>query len=77
MTLSCLPCAFCFAPAHAKFVHEFLTLFPWAQDKGSMGPGGEGVSITEKMPTTEKYVYCVQSCTIKVTMNKLCARLYL
>ena len=27
MTLSCLPCAFCFVPAHAKFAHEFLTLF--------------------------------------------------
>ena len=27
VTLSCLPCAFCFVPAHAKFAHEFLTLF--------------------------------------------------
>ena len=27
MTLSCLQCAFCFVPAHAKFAHEFLTLF--------------------------------------------------
>ena len=24
---SCLPCAFCFVPAYAKFAHEFLTLF--------------------------------------------------
>ena len=23
----CLQCAFCFVPAHAKFAHEFLTLF--------------------------------------------------
>ena len=25
-TLSCLPCAFCFVPAYAKFAHKFLTL---------------------------------------------------
>ena len=27
VTLSCLPCTFCFVPAYAKFAHEFLTLF--------------------------------------------------
>ena len=27
VTLSCLPCAFCFVPAYAKFAHEFLMLF--------------------------------------------------
>ena len=25
----------------------------------------QGVSVTENMPVTEKYVYCVESCTIK------------
>ena len=25
LTLSCLPCAFCFVPAYAEFAHEFLT----------------------------------------------------
>ena len=27
MTLSCLPCTFCFVPAYVKFAHEFLMLF--------------------------------------------------
>ena len=27
VTLSCLPCIFCFVSAYAKFAHEFLTLY--------------------------------------------------
>ena len=27
VVLSCLPCAFCFVPAYAKFAHKFLILF--------------------------------------------------